>query len=171
MPRPVHVISNISYSSHTIILISPHRSVHNMFHKRSLPFGISIEIKDFFPLWNEITEMPLLPRIFLSNLKLHQMIGMFQCAKQRRYRFSNLKIHRSILDLQHYIIIKSAIQWFEMIIRCSGPICLTVTPILLAVIYETTPNHDSAKRLQCFSQHISAIGMVTPVSEWPRSIF
>ncbi|MNJ42927.1 hypothetical protein D3C77_379100 [compost metagenome] len=114
--------------------------------------------------------MPLLPGILLGNLELQHLIRLFHRAKQRRYRLFDLKIHRPVLDLQDDVLFKPAVQRLEMIVCGTGPVSFAVTPVLMAIINEASPQHETAVGLQRFGQHVRPIGMIAAVGERARAV-
>ena len=107
--------------------------------------------------------------VFLCNLHFQHLVSLGKSTQKRRNRLSYLEIHRSVLDLQNYIVMILPIKTFEIIISGSCPVCLGVAPVLSAVIYKASPDDDPAIRSNNISQHISTIRLSSSVSEWSRS--
>ncbi|MNC31270.1 hypothetical protein D3C75_795850 [compost metagenome] len=114
--------------------------------------------------------MPLLTSILLGYLKLDYLIGALHRSEQWRHWLPNLEIHRSVLDLQEYIIPELAIQRLKVIISRPRTIRRAVPPVLHAVIDKAAPNDKSAMRFKRIRQHICSIGMISSISKRSRTM-
>jgi hypothetical protein len=105
MPRPERVTADIGDAGHAAEITAEKRAVYDFCHCRAFfPIKTGIEIKHFFPHWDKIAQMFLLPGVFLRDLELQNLVGPLKPAQQRRHRFTNLEVHRAVFDLKNYII-------------------------------------------------------------------
>ncbi|MNW46356.1 hypothetical protein D3C74_236480 [compost metagenome] len=170
MPGPVGVAADIRYCGESAVTGGVQRTVHDPFDGRSFAFQMAVKVQYFLPLGYEIADMVLLPGIFLGDLKLDHLVRQRHRAQQRRYRLAHLKVNRTVFDLQDDVLFESPVQRDEMIVGGPCPIRLAVSPVLLAVVNEASPDHEPAVRLQRLGQHIGAVGMIPPIGERSRPV-
>ena len=87
------------------------------------------------------------------------------------HRLSYLKIHGPVFDLKNNIIPELAIQTDKIVITGSCPVCLSVSPVLLAVVNKASPNDQTSIGLDRLCQHIGSLGMGSSVSKGPWPSF
>ena len=81
-----------------------------------------IKIETFLPHRNKITKVYLLSCVFLSYLKFAQTVCMGHCPEKWRDRFTDLKIHWSVFDLDISIVREFSVQWLKTVISRLCPV-------------------------------------------------
>ena len=104
-------------------------------------------------------------RIFLCDLNLQHLVGLPQAAEKRRNRLPDLEIHRAVLDLKDDIIMVIAVHRHKVVVSGSCPVGLSVSPVLLAVIYKASPYNDAAVFLNDIGEHIGTVRLGPSVCE------
>src|SRR5699024_1112563 len=92
-------------------------------------------------------------------------------GKNRRYWFTRLKIHRTVFDLHYDVVGKFSIQRREVVVGSSGPVGAAIAPVLPMLIDESAPKQFSPVRRYRRCKHIGAVGVIAPISKWPRLPF
>src|SRR5215472_16424385 len=102
-----------------------------------------IEIQNLLPHRRQTTEMALLSRVLLRDLQLDCFIGLRETTEEWRHRLANLKINRTVLDLDDYVVIELAVERMEDVVSSSGTIVLQVAPIQVVVVHERAVENDA----------------------------
>src|SRR5579871_2945955 len=118
---------------------------------------VQIEVENFFPHWNQETEMILLSGVFLRDLKLDRFVCFFKATQQRRDRFARLKIDWTVLDLNNDVLFELSIERMEIIVGGFGAIVARVAPIEMMVVDEGAVKDDAVVRLQGASNDVGGV--------------
>ena len=80
--------------------------------------------------------MPRLADVFLRDLQLDGLVGVFQRAEQRRRGFAHLEIDGAVLDLHDHVVVELAVQRLEIVVGGAGAVVLRIVPIHVMVVDE-----------------------------------
>src|SRR5712692_637764 len=101
--------------------------------------------------------MPLLPSVFLRDLQLHRHVRTLQPAKERRTRFADLKVNRTMFNLNNNVVVELPIERMEDIVCSSGAVTLRILPVEVMVVYKRPIENDAAVRFERARNHIGGV--------------
>ena len=76
-------------------------------HRRAGALRMHVEVEHLFPHRHEEHEVPLLAEILLRDLQLDRFVRLLERAEERRRRLADLEVDRSVLDLQHDVVVRT----------------------------------------------------------------
>jgi hypothetical protein len=101
--------------------------------------------------------MPLLPGVFLSDVKLHCHIGKLKPGKEGRDRFADLKVNGPMFGLNDDVVVELAIEGMENIVRSFRAVTLRILQVEVMVVYKRPIENDAAVGFERAGNHIGGV--------------
>ena len=134
-----------------------------------LPINAEVEVKNRLPQWRQIHKVTLLAQIFLGDLKLYDYLSPSQVSEQGRWRFPDLEINRTVLDLDQHVVLKHIIKSVKKLNSSIGAVILPVRFVEVMVIDKGTVHDNSVSmRLEGPGKQIGSVSKRTTVRQRTR---
>src|SRR5262249_42967195 len=148
-----------------------HKTPNDALNRRAAIANPHVEIESLFPHWNEKYRVTRLTEVLLRNLQFDRFARFVQRAEQRRGRLANLKIDRTIFDLNDDVVIEAAIEIVEIIVGGAGAIVFGILPIHVMVVHKTAIKDHAAMRLQRSCNDIGGVRMSAAIRRGSDTAF
>src|SRR5207253_6365249 len=103
--------------------------------------------------------------------ELDRLACLVQCAKQRRRGLANLKVYRTVLDLNDDVVIELAVEFVKVVVGGSSAIILRIFPVHVVVVHEAAIEDHAAVRLERASEHIRCARVRAALCGWSDAAF
>ena len=122
------------------------------------------------PLPGLIEQVGLLAGVLLRQLNLQCLLCPGHTEEQGGDRLAHLEVQRAVLDLQHNVMVKLAVQRSVVFIGGPGPVRYVVPPVLPAVVDKAAPEQCSPVWSKRLRQHVGALRVGPFIGERPRAM-
>src|SRR5690348_9449408 len=166
MRQPVRVQANVGDSGKAAERAVEGSAFHDLLYRRVAVVRAHVEVEDGLPQRNQKNEVPLLPGVFLRDLKFDGLVGVAESGEERRGRLAHLKINGAVLDLDDHVVVELAVEWMKNVIRGAGAVGLRVAPVEVMVVDEGAVEQHAAMRLEGAGQRVGSINGRAAILRW-----
>src|SRR6478735_349963 len=121
MPGPEDVVSDVRDSGDA--------AADNLGKTRAV-VAVGPEVQNLTPLGCQIHGVTLMAGVLLGDLELQSDACRAKRRDHWRHGLAHLEVEGSVLHLHDDVVVESAIERSEVVVRGTGPISLSVAPVL-----------------------------------------
>ena len=103
---------------------------------RAGSLDLHVEVERLLPHRHQKHRVASLPEVFLGDLQLDGLVGLFERAEQRRGGLPDLEIDWPVLDLDDDVVVELPVEALEIVVGGPRAIVLQVAPVHPMVVDE-----------------------------------
>ena len=97
-------------------------SRNDILQQRCLVVDSEVKVKHPFPHLGQEDHMSLSASILLGDLHFEGNISFAKCTEQWTNSFPDLKVDRTVFNLNDHIVVELSVKWLEVVVRGLCPV-------------------------------------------------